>query len=88
LVVFVCPDERTLRAMLAHADHALRVHRTYWQAKPPEQRYPARERIIFTCEEWAYDGSPEAWRVPEFPPGHPDRESSVARRTQLPTELR
>jgi hypothetical protein len=89
LVVFVCPDERALRAMLAYADHALTVHRTFWQAKPSEQRYPARERIIFVAEVWAYDGSPEAWRVPEFlPPGHPDRESSAARRTKLPTELR
>jgi hypothetical protein len=88
LVVFVCPDERALRSMLAHADHALTVHRTFWQAQPSERRYAARERILFACERPAYARSPEAWRVPEFPPGHPDRESSAARRTQLPTELR
>jgi hypothetical protein len=79
IVVFICPDERSVLSHLAAADREL----TGWVAglvgKLEDRVYNARQRIWFVREIDIHRGSLKAWRVPDLPPtvrralGQPDK---------------
>ena len=63
------------------ADELLGCHLDRWQAKPHEQRFTARNRILFVNGVAAYRGNPSAWRALAFPRGHKARESDESRQS-------
>ena len=66
--LFVCPDERALRKLLAIADEILTGHRVRLGLPEAEWPSPARKRIMFALERDIHQRSARAYRVPAYPP--------------------
>jgi Replication-relaxation/TraM recognition site of TraD and TraG len=68
IVIFICPDDRSVLSHLAAADREL----TGWVAglvgKVEDRVYIGRQRIWFVTELDVHRGSLRAWRVPDLPP--------------------
>ena len=82
VVVFVCQDDEHLELFLEAADGELTGYqvRAY---KPSQDDYIGRRKIAFAVEADMHQGDPTAYRVPNYPPGHHQRDN-VYDETRLP----
>jgi hypothetical protein len=72
--------------ILRAADRDLTGRLWHPSARPSEQHYSGRRRVLFALETDIHAGLPEARRVPGYPPRHPRRHGMLAeaRRVRLP----
>lgn len=77
-VIFVCQDEPHRDKFLSAADRDLTGSLWHPSARPSEQHYPGRRRVLFASEADIHAGVLRARRVPGFPPGHPGRRGRLA----------
>jgi Replication-relaxation len=80
LVLFICQDERSLEAFVRAADAAFTGSR--WASQ--RSTFPARDLVCFGLEADIHRGSLRAWRVPDRPPGDPNRGEFLPRPARLP----
>jgi hypothetical protein len=78
-VLFICSDSQQRNHFLRGADHQLTGHHWHPSANPAEQQHHGRQHILFAVETDAHRGRLQAWRLPNFPPGHPARDNKVRR---------
>jgi hypothetical protein len=84
-VLFLCEDQVHLERFLAAADHELTGHRYFWRDGVGQEHFASRQRVLFGLATDVYAGELSIYRVPELPPGHPDRaEESAPVRRYLP----
>jgi hypothetical protein len=71
-VLFVCQDELHLRRFLDGADHQVTGHHVHPSQLAHDHTYPGRRRLPFVCEADIHRGDRRAFRLPRYPPGHPN----------------
>lgn len=76
-VVFVCQSATQREAFVAAADEEVVGYR--WHPAATAEVYLGRDRMLFASEIDAHSGHLEAWRVPTYPPRHPDRHEAIRR---------
>ena len=72
-VLFVCQDDDQRETFLDVADRELTGHLWHPNDEVREHDYVGRDRILFASEVDMHAAEPVAWRVPQFPRGHPGR---------------
>jgi DNA-binding Lrp family transcriptional regulator len=82
-VLFICQDGSQRELFMAAADHELTGHRWHPSLGADDDEYVGRRRMLFTLERDLHAGALDAWRLPAFPPDHPNRVPEV-RRVRLP----
>lgn len=82
-VLFICQDQHQREQFMAAADRELTGHRWHPSAPPDRYEYGGRRGILFALERDMHGELLEAWRLPAFPPEHPNRVAEV-RRVRLP----
>jgi Replication-relaxation len=85
-VIFICQTQEQRQAFMHAADHELTGHRAGHAAADGGQTYPGRKNTLFVTELDMHQGTLDAMRLPDRPPGHPERrpENSRVRRVRLP----
>lgn len=84
-VVFVCQDAEHRRRFLYAADSELTGHLSHGSGEYRQERYTARDRLLFVLESDIRNANPEAMQLPELPPRHERRTNPASvRRTALP----
>ena len=90
VVIFVCPDDARVRALMKVADECM-TGRIGQPGEPDYRwRYPGREHMLFTSEEKIHHGSMLALRLPQLPRRlrwEPDETYRTTLTTILPLEL-
>jgi Replication-relaxation len=79
LVLFVCQAQEQRQHFVTAADYELTGHLWHPSAGPEHHDYVGRRRLLFALEHDAHAAMLEAWQLPRFPPGHPDRDPEVRR---------
>ena len=78
-MLFVCQDDQQRAAFLHAADRELTGHLRH-PSDASDHDFAGRDHILFTTEVDMHRGINVAWRVPQFPRGHPLRNVDVAPR--------
>ena len=82
-VVFVCQDPKQREQFVIAADRELTGHHWHPSFPPDRHAFPGRRWMLFVVEHDAHAGALEAWRLPPFPPDHPERGEGTIRRVRF-----
>jgi hypothetical protein len=85
-VIFICQTQQQRQTFMHAADHELTGDRVAHNPRDDAPAYPGRRNTLFVNEIDMHQSTLDATRLPDRPPGHPERHANNSRvkRVRLP----